>query len=93
MPIGHVIGAQRMPSISSTSSISSIGSRPSRSSLLMNVMTGVARRRQTSISFSVRASTPRATSMTISAESTAVSVRYVSSEKSSCPGVSRRFTM
>ena len=75
MPIGQVIGAQRMSSMRSTSSISSIGSRPSRSSLLMNVMTGVSRSRHTSMSFSVRASTPLATSMTMSAESTAVSVR------------------
>ena len=59
----------------------------------MKVMIGVSRSRQTSISLIVRSSTPFAQSMTISAESTAVSVRYVSSEKSSWPGVSSRLTM
>ena len=75
MPIGHVIGVHSMPSTDSISSKSSIGSRPSRSSLLMNVMIGVSRSRQTSMSLIVRCSTPFAQSMTISAESTAVSVR------------------
>ena len=41
----------------------------------MNVMIGVSRSRQTSISLIVRCSTPFAQSMTINAESTAVSVR------------------
>ena len=58
----------------------------------MNVRIGVSRSRHTSISLIVRGSTPLAASMTISAESTAVSVRYVSSEKSSWPGVSSRLT-
>ena len=75
MPIGQVTGAHWMPSTVSTSSSSSIGSLPSRSSLLMKVMIGVSRRRQTSISLMVRSSTPLATSITISAESTAVSTR------------------
>ena len=75
MPIGQVTGAQRIFSMSSISSSNSTGSRPSRSSLLMNVTMGVSRSRQTSISFTVRCSTPFAQSMTISAESTAVSVR------------------
>ena len=75
MPIGQVIGAQTTPSTFSISSSSSIGSRPSRSSLLMKVMIGVSRRRQTSMSLMVRASTPLAQSITIRAESTAVSVR------------------
>ena len=75
MPIGQVIGAHWMPSTVSISSSSSIGSRPSRSSLLMKVMIGVSRRRQTSSSLIVCASTPLAESMTITAESTAVSVR------------------
>src|SRR5579871_510849 len=92
MPIGQVIGAHLRPSTRSMSSSSSTGSRPSRSSLLTKVMIGVSRSRQTSISLMVRSSTPFAQSMTISAESTAVSVRYVSSEKSSWPGVSSRFT-
>ena len=60
-----------------------MGSRPSRSSLLMKVMIGVSRKRQTSINLIVRVSTPFAQSITMSAESTAVNVRYVSSEKSS----------
>src|SRR3546814_16156761 len=59
----------------------------------MKVTIGVSRSRQTSISLIVRASTPLAASITISAESNAVSVRYVSSEKSSCPGVSSRLTI
>ena len=41
----------------------------------MKVMIGVLRIRQTSISFSVWASTPLALSMTMRAESTAVSTR------------------
>ena len=41
----------------------------------MNVMIGVSRRRHTSISLMVRSSTPLAQSITISAESTAVSTR------------------
>ena len=75
MPMGQVIGAQRILRMFSTSSNNSIGSRPSRSSLLMKVKIGVSRRRQTSISLMVRSSTPRAQSITISAESTAVRVR------------------
>ena len=75
MPMGQVTGAHWMPSTLSTSSSSSTGGRPSRSSLLMKVMIGVSRSRQTSISLIVRSSTPFAQSMTISAESTAVSVR------------------
>ena len=75
MPIGQVTGAHEMPSTDSTSSISSIGGRPSRSSLLMKVMIGVSRRRHTSINLIVRSSTPLAQSITISAESTAVSTR------------------
>jgi hypothetical protein len=83
MPMGQVTGATVSFSTRSISSIRSSGGRPSRSSLLMKVMMGVSRRRHTSISRIVRSSTPFAQSMTISAESTADSVRYVSSEKSS----------
>ena len=75
MPIGQVIGAVAMSSTLSISSSSSIGARPSRSSLLMKVMIGVSRSRHTSISLMVRSSTPLAQSITMSAESTAVSVR------------------
>ena len=53
-------------------------------------MIGTLRRRQTSNSFRVCGSMPLAASITMTAESTAVSVRYVSSEKSSWPGVSSR---
>jgi len=75
MPIGQVTGAQVTLSTFSISSSRSSGSRPSRSSLLMKVMIGVSRSRQTSMSLIVRSSTPFAQSMTMSAESTAVSVR------------------
>jgi hypothetical protein len=90
--MGHVSGAAAMPRFSSMSESSSSGSRPSRSSLLMNVRIGVSRRRQTSISFFVWLSTPFTLSMTMRALSTAVSTRYVSSEKSWWPGVSSRFS-
>ena len=56
----------------------------------MKVVIGTSRRRQTSNSFRVCDSIPLAASSTITAESTAVSVRYVSSLKSSWPGVSSR---
>jgi len=75
MPMGQVTGAHWIFSTSSISSMISMASRPSRSSLLTKVRMGVSRSRQTSISLIVRSSTPLATSMTISAESTAVSVR------------------
>ena len=74
-PTGQVIGTQGMPSSRSTSSRMSSGSRTSRSILLTKVMMGVSRWRQTSISRRVCASTPLAASITISAESTAVSTR------------------
>ena len=75
MPIGQVTGAVSMRSTLSISSRSSMAGRPSRSSLLMNVMIGVSRSRHTSISLMVRSSTPLAQSITMSAESTAVRVR------------------
>jgi len=75
MPIGQVIGAHCMPSTDSISSSRSIGSLPSRSSLLMKVRIGVSRMRQTFNSLMVCASTPFTESMTMVAESTAVSVR------------------
>jgi hypothetical protein len=75
MPMGQVTGAVPMRSTLSISSSSSMGGRPSRSSLLMKVMIGVSRSRHTSMSLMVRSSTPLAQSMTMSAESTAVSVR------------------
>ena len=79
-----------MLSLASTSSNRSVGSRPSRSILLMKTITGVLRMRQTSMRRSVWGSTPFTQSMTKITLSTAVSVLYVSSAKSLCPGVSRR---
>ena len=74
-PTGQVMGQQGMPSSRSTSSRMSSGSRTSRSILLTKVMMGVSRWRQTSIRRRVCASTPLAASITIRAESTAVSTR------------------
>ena len=88
IPIGQFIGYASMPNTSSNSAINSRGSRPSRSNLLMNVKIGIPRILQTSNNFFVCGSIPLALSMTITALSTAINVRYVSSEKSSCPGVS-----
>ena len=75
MPIGQDSGTHSICSLSSMSARMSSGSRPSRSSLLMKVMIGVLRIRQTSMSLVVCASTPLAESITMSAESTAVSTR------------------
>ncbi len=75
MPIGQVTGVHWIFSTLSISSSSSIGARPSRSSLFTKVMIGVSRSRHTSMSLMVRSSTPLAQSITMSAESTAVSVR------------------
>ena len=75
MPTGQLIGATSSASTSAISSSSSNTGRPSRSTLLTKVMIGTLRRRHTSNSFLVCASMPRAASITITAESTAVSVR------------------
>ncbi len=75
MPTGQLTGAQSIARTDSISSSSASGSRTSRSSLLTKVMIGVARSRQTSSSLIVRASTPFAASITITAASTAVSTR------------------
>ena len=75
MPIGQVTGAQSIFSTDSISSRMSTGSRTSRSILLTKVMIGVLRRRHTSSSLMVCASTPLAASITITAASTAVSTR------------------
>ena len=74
-PTGQVTGAVSSASVFSISSIRSNGSRLSRSSLLMKVMIGMSRSRHTSNSLRVRASMPLAASITMTAESTAVSVR------------------
>ena len=69
--------------------MSSNGSRASRSSLLMKVKIGMWRMAQILKSLRVCGSMPLAASMTMTALSAAMSVRYVSSEKSWWPGVSR----
>ena len=90
--MGQKTGAERIPSTSSKLAIKSSGSRPGRSSLLINVKIGIPRWRQTAKSLMVCGSTPRALSISITALSAATSVRYVSSEKSWWPGVSSRFS-
>ena len=75
MPTGQVTGAHSIFSTSSISCSKSKGSRTSRSSLFTKVMIGVLRRRHTSSSLIVCASTPLAASITITAASTAVSTR------------------
>lgn len=86
---GIVTKKSNTGNFSSISANNSNGSLISRSTLLMNVKIGIPRIRQTLKSFNVCASIPFAPSITITALSTAIRVRYVSSEKSSCPGVSR----
>ena len=75
MPMGQTAGETSSASASATSSNSAKGSRPSRSTLLTKVMIGMSRRRQTSNSLRVWLSMPLAASITMIAESTAVSVR------------------
>ena len=87
--IGQESGRTLILSSLSNSSRISKGSRPSRSSLLTKIITGVLRIRHTSINLRVCCSTPLATSTTIITLSTAVNVLYVSSAKSWWPGVSR----
>ena len=73
--IGQESGRTLICNSSSNSSSKSNGSRPSRSILLMKMITGVLRIRHTSMSLRVCVSTPFAPSTTMMAESTAVSVR------------------
>ncbi len=75
MPTGQTCGETLSWSASSISSITSKALRPSRSTLLAKVMMGMSRRRQISKSFRVWLSMPLATSTTMMALSTAVSVR------------------
>ena len=89
-PIGQFTGNGFRFSTLSTSSSNSIAPLLGRSHLLMKVKMGTPRWRHTSNSFFVCASMPLAASSTITTASTAVSTRYVSSEKSLCPGVSSR---
>ena len=82
IPIGQVSGRTLMDNLASNSSSKSKASLPSRSILLIKMMTGVLRMRHTSMRRSVWASTPLAQSMTKMTLSTAVRVRKVSSAKS-----------
>ena len=75
MPTGQVNGTTSIPRAFSISSINSRGRLTSRSILLMKVMSGVLRARHTSRRRKVCDSTPLAASITMSAESTAVSTR------------------
>ena len=75
IPTGQLCGLTSSASVSATSSSSSNGDLPSRSTLLTKVMIGTERSRQTSNSFLVCGSMPLAASITMIAESTAVSVR------------------
>jgi len=74
-PTGQVSGAVSSANACDTSSSSANGSCASRSNLLTKVRIGMSRRRQISNSFLVRSSMPFAASITITAQSTAVSVR------------------
>ena len=74
-PTGHVAGVGRRPICCSTSSSNSSGSRPGRSYLLKNVMTGRFCERHTSNNFNVCGSIPFATSSTMMTASTADSTR------------------
>ena len=75
LPSGQTTGDAWIPSTASSSSRSAIGLRVGRSNLFMNVKIGMPRRRQTSKSLRVWASTPLAASITMRTASTAVSTR------------------
>ncbi len=90
IPTGHVAATGLSPSTDSMWSIISSGSRPGRSYLLTNVISGMLRACATSNRRSVCGSTPFAASSSITAQSAAASTRSVSSEKSLWPGVSSR---
>ena len=91
-PSGQFFAYTRSCKVFSISSSNSSGSFAGRSILLTNVKIGIPRIRQISNSFSVCDSMPFAASMTMITESTAISTRYVSSEKSLWPGVSSKLT-
>ena len=74
-PTGQVMGYTLICKIFSTSSIRSRGSRPKRSSLLINVKMGRWRRWHTQNSFFVWGSTPFAASISMTALSAAMRVR------------------
>mmetsp|Transcript_5583 Transcript_5583/g.10557 ORF Transcript_5583/g.10557 Transcript_5583/m.10557 type:complete len:206 (-) Transcript_5583:504-1121(-) len=92
-PMGHTTGKHVSPNSFSIWSMSSRGSRLGRSSLLQKVKMGSLERRQTSRSLRVCGSSPLAASMRHTALSQAAKVRYVSSLKSWCPGVSSKFIL
>jgi hypothetical protein len=73
--MGQVNGTVGRPSTSSNSLMSEKGSRAGRSSLFTKVTMGVPRMRQTWKSLRVWGSTPLAASMSMMAQSAAVSVR------------------
>ena len=75
IPTGQFTGAGCRPIRCSISSSSSSGSRPGRSHLFTNVITGTPRLRHTSNSFSVCGSRPLAESSSMIAQSTADSTR------------------
>ena len=89
LPMGQTTGQHVMPNSASISPQMSYGVRAGRSSLLTKVKSGSRRSRATSKSLRVCGSRPLAASTSMTALSAAASVRYVSSEKSWCPGVSR----
>ena len=74
-PIGQFTGQVAIPSSFSISSSNSNVSMASRSILLIKVKIGICRMTQTLNSFLVCASTPLEPSITITAESAAISVR------------------
>ena len=74
-PTGQVSGVGTSPVRCSISSIRASASSPGRSHLLIMVITGRPRRRQTSNSFMVWASSPLAASTSMITESTAASTR------------------
>ncbi len=75
MPTGHVNGVGCSPMRAWISSSSSRASRPGRSHLLITVMIGMPRCRHTWNSLRVCGSRPFAASMSITAQSTALSTR------------------
>ena len=81
-PIGQFIGHVLMPSTLSISSKSSNVSLASLSILFINVNIGICLITHTLNSFMVCDSTPFEASITMTAESAAIRVLYVSSEKS-----------
>ena len=93
LPIGQFTAYVGSSNSFSIWSNNSSGSSDGLSILLQNVKIGSPFSLHTSNSFRVCGSRPLALSMSITALSAALTVRYVSSEKSACPGVSRRLSV